>query len=430
MRLLTQRRELFSLPLLSLAKRVRRRLGRVTHRLRTATPEYPVHDLTANHAISREEHAYCLGLVAALQALYDSAPDYIARHRLDPAIVLPGNEWAGISPTSGLRFKTAYNDINFLRLHAPFAGYHMPVLDRLDGGGKFDRQEAEAFVRQLADNGIPDDVAERQRRFDARTRLRHVIPEYFDHIRNVPLRYIVQTPRMFGEIGLDVDGVLVNPDVVLCQSRINALYCSGVLAKLESDIDRRGRARVLEIGAGWGGLAYALQQIFDDRLEYIVVDLPSSLFYAMIYLSVLGGRIGCHLLAAETAPPEQFKYLFVANHLLDSAVPRLGTVDLAINCMSFPEMSAPQIRYYGTVIKRLIGDDGVLFEENGIVHPHHVDCKEIFAEIFPYHRRVTSDVVMTKNWCQDIWACRYIGALFDRSDIAQGASAGPVASRS
>jgi hypothetical protein len=136
-----------------------------------------------------------------------------------------------------------------------------------------------------------------------------------------------------------------------------------------------------------------------------------------MYLSVLGGRTGCHLLAEEEKPPEHFLYAFMANHLFERALPHLGPIDLAINCMSFPEMSEAQIRYYGNTIKSLIGDEGVLFEENGVVAPHHADCKAIFKSIFPYHLHITSHVVTTKNWCQDVWATRYIGRIFDRSDV-------------
>ena len=380
---------------------------------------YGVHDLTMNHPLSREEHAHCVALSNEIQALYDDAPAYVTRNGLDPEIFLPGNEWASIVPASGLKFKTEYNHINLLRLHAPFAGFHMPVLDRLDAGGRFPKAEAEAFVTKLWVEGIPDDVAEQQRsRFDPLTRLRHVVPEYLEHIRNVPPRFIVQTPRMFGEIGLDVNGVLVHPDVILCQSRVNGLLCSGILEKLAQDIERCGRARILEVGAGYGALAYALKRIFGERLEYVVVDLPSSLWYAAIYLSTLAGGEGCTLLKTDESPPERFQYLFVANHLLERALPRLGPINVAINTMSFSEMTRKQNCYYGEVIRQLIGKDGVLFEENAAPSSHHVDNKAIFAEIFPYHRRVTSSVVTTKNWCQDVWANRYLGSIFDRSDTA------------
>jgi hypothetical protein len=123
------------------------------------------------------------------------------------------------------------------------------------------------------------------------------------------------------------------------------------------------------------------------------------------------------VLGRDEIPPDDFQFLFIANHLLDKALPSLGPIDVAINTMSFPEMSAPQIRYYGEIVKQLIGNDGVLFEENAAVHPGHVDNKPIFEEIFPYRLHVTSDVVKTKNWCQDVWAARYLGNIFDRSDV-------------
>jgi hypothetical protein len=376
-----------------------------------------VHDLTMNHALSLEEYESAVQLAGTLQALYDDAPSYLTRNGLDPGIFLPQGEWASIIPPTGLKFKTTYNDINYLRLHAPFAGYHLAVLDRLDSGGKFPRPEAEAFVTKLASE-VPDDVAEQQKRFDLSGRLQHMIPEYLDHIRNIPKRYIVQTPRIFGEIGLDINGTLVHNDVMLCQSRINGLYCSGILEKIEHDIKIRGRARILEIGAGYGALAYAMQRIFEDRLEYITVDLPSSLWYSAIYLSTLTGGQGCQLLKSGDTPPEHFRNLFISNHLFDHALPSLGPIDVAINTMSFSEMSADQIRYYGNAIKQLIGRDGVLFEENFAPYAHHVDNKAIFSNVFPYHRKVSSNNVTTKNWCQDVWANRYLGTIFNHSDVS------------
>ena len=77
-----------------------------------------IHDLTMNRNLSADEHAYCVSLVDAIQALYDEAPAYITRNALDSALFLPGNEWAGIVPVTGLKFRTTYKFINFLRLHA------------------------------------------------------------------------------------------------------------------------------------------------------------------------------------------------------------------------------------------------------------------------------------------------------------------------
>ena len=60
--------------------------------------------------------------------------------------------------------------------------------------------------------------------------------------------------------------------------------------------------------------------------------------------------------------------------------------------------------------------DGVVFDENAALKPHHTDSKAIFAEVFPYRKVVASDVVVTKNWCQDVWASSCVGKVFDCDD--------------
>jgi len=383
-----------------------------------------LHTLENNYFLSKEQYAYCVALAGRIQQLYDRSLDYIRRNGLDQSLVLPGNEWAGILPTTGLKVRATYNDINYLRLVAPFSGkvvapfsgYHLTILDRLDVR-RFPADWAEEFVTKLATHGIPADIAEQTRRlYDPETRLRPCVDEYLDHIRNVPERYIVRTPRLFGEVGIEINGVLANPDVTLCQSRINGMLCSGVLDKLDADIAHKGRARVMEIGPGHGGLAYALKSIFSDRLEYICIDLPAVLYHSTLYLSTLSAGEGCHVLLPGEPIPKDFNFLFVANYMIDEIVGSLGPVDLALNTMSFPEMTVEQVRYYGELFKRLIGNDGVVFEENGVVSPWHTDIKAIFSEIFPYRKHVSSDVITTKNWCQDVWSNRYFGNIFDCSD--------------
>ncbi len=326
-----------------------------------------------------------------------------------------GNEWIGIAYRTGITLPTTYNDINYLRLNAPFAGYHLAILDRLDQR-RFPYDWGEAFVTRMA-SGIPDDIAEVfAGRVPARDRLMPLVPEYLDHTRNVPARYIVPIPRMLGEVGLEVDGVLVHNDVILSQSRINGMLCSGVLDKLDRDIARRGQARVLEVGAGYGAMGYALKAIYGDRLEYVGVDLPSSLYYSLLYLGATTDWDSCHLLRSGEAVPERFNFLFLANYMLGEFADAIGPIDMAFNCMSFPEMSTAQVRDYGAFFKRVLRDDGVVFDENATVRPHHTDSKAILSEFFPYRKTVASNIVTTKNWCQDVWASHYIGGIFDRQD--------------
>jgi hypothetical protein len=387
-----------------------------------------VHSLRDNYHLSQAQHAYCISLIDRIEHLYQSAPKYIESMGLDRALFFPGNEWTDIVPITGVKFRRAFDDIDYLRLMAPFAGFYLAFLDRLDRRLHEEPWDEELLSRMRQD-GVSDDlVGLLQERVDPVIRLGACIDvgggvsscadEYARHIHNVPQKYRVRTPRMFGEIGLDIGGVLVNPDVVLCQSRINGMIAAGVFDKLDSDLERRGRIRVLEIGGGYGPLGQALKSIYKDRLEYVAVDLPSILYYPSIYLSTLANGVDCHVLLAGDAVPDRFNYLFVANYLLEEFGNQLGPVDLALNAMSFPEMSVDQVKYYAQFLRRVLRPDGVVFDENAAIKPHHTDSKEIFSTFFPFRKRVSSEVVMTKNWCQDVWSGCYVPEIFDCSDAS------------
>jgi hypothetical protein len=364
-----------------------------------AVAEAPLraHGLRDGYRLSPEQHAYCVELIDRVEKVYRAAPSYVDRRGLDRTLFFPGNEWAGIVPVEGLMFRRAYNDVNLMRLMSPYAGYHLMFLDRLDVR-LFAEPWDDEFLAEFRQHGLREDLVEILiQKVDPLERLAGCVEEYRKHIRNVPNQYVVKTPRMFGEIGLEVDGLLVNPDVTLCQSRINGMLCSGVLDKLHADISRRGKVRVLEIGPGYGALGQALKTIYGDRLEYVAVDLPSVLCSSSIYLATLANGEGCHVLLPGEAVPASFSMLFVANYLLDELGDSVGPIDLALNAMSFPEMSAPQVRYYAEFLKRTLRPDGVVFEENAALRPHHTDSKAILADVFPYRKTVSSDVIATKN---------------------------------
>src|SRR5471030_1710894 len=104
-------------------------MSRAMFRFFRAIPQSPVpgrvHTLSDNRNLTPDEYARCVTLVERVQRLYDSADDYREQHGLDHGAVFAENEWAGMVPASGIVFRTTYNDINYLRLHAPFAGYHL-----------------------------------------------------------------------------------------------------------------------------------------------------------------------------------------------------------------------------------------------------------------------------------------------------------------
>lgn len=64
--------------------------------------------------------------------------------------------------------------------------------------------------------------------------------------RGLPDEMIARPPRMLGEIGWEINGGIVNRDVLLYQDHITELYFSGVIGNLRT----RDHLNVLEIGAG------------------------------------------------------------------------------------------------------------------------------------------------------------------------------------
>jgi hypothetical protein len=188
-------------------------------------------------------------------------------------------------------------------------------------------------------------------------------------------------------------------------------------------IEERGKVRVLEIGPGYGALGYALRSIFGSKLEYVLVDLPSSLYFSTIYLSTLLDDEGCHLATPGCVVPERFNCLFVANYLMDELGPRLGPIDLAINTMSFPEMSEAQIRHYAELCARLLRPDGIFFDENGVYLPHHFDSDAVLGSVFPFRKRLKWPTALhVDRQCQNVWSKRYIGEIFDCDDLMVGAA--------
>jgi putative sugar O-methyltransferase len=92
--------------------------------------------------------------------------------------------------------------------------------------------------------------------------------------------------------------------------------------------------RVLEIGAGYGRLAYLFTSLFPD-VEYTIADISPALAVAKNYLPAVS----------------KGKFSFVLPHHLDALADH--SFDLVINVSSFDEMPAPVQDHYLKRIDRL-----------------------------------------------------------------------------
>jgi len=221
-------------------------------------------------------------------------------------------------------------NIEWLRLVSQFTGFGLwsmsiePPLPPTD---------IKAIDRALSELGLaPDALA-----LEFCARLRRELPPYL----------CLGPPAKFGEVGWLVDGVIVNHDTAVDWERLGALYRAGILDR-ESPSRLKAGSRILEIGAGYGALAYYIQRAVPG-VRYTVLDIPESLVYSAIYLSVLNPDA-----ATDFLPNYEFPKLVEDNQQFD----------LVINTLSMTEMSEQQVRTYCRGIRTLIGASGVFFEQN------------------------------------------------------------------
>ena len=188
---------------------------------------------------------------------------------------------------------------------------------------------------------------------------------------------VVKAPTRGGEVGLIIDDAIVHPDTTITQGRINSLYNANILEIIDQSISRYGKCRILEVGAGYGAFATALHSLYPGRLEYIIVELPNILWNAVCYLGAVGNPC---LVGPNQKFPETFETALVANYLVGEYRGDMGPVDLAINTMSFIEMSETQVCYYRDLMSDLLRSDGRCFIEGTPTKPHHVNCDLVFSE--------------------------------------------------
>jgi hypothetical protein len=154
--------------------------------------------------------------------------------------------------------------------------------------------------------------------------------------------------------GVKISGYLANRETAAYQERIFLMHKAGILQRLgvlEKPV-------ALEVGAGFGALAYCVKTII-PHARYILVDLPSSLIHAGCWLTQWMPQFRISVYREGTLPDSDF---VLVPH---TAVKSLAcTIDFAINTLSFGEMTEATVRDYGLFIKDKLTSDGALFEQN------------------------------------------------------------------
>src|SRR3954470_2055751 len=201
-------------------------------------------DLGSNREITSDELERCARLVAALGTAPPS-DRFGNEARWTTVGGVPAHELA--------RYGRAGFDADFVRLlrlrSYIFTGYH---LSDLLTGTNTTTWAAPAWVT----GDWPD----------------WSIPVFTLYRNLIPADLLVPVPLVAGEVGFNVFGHCVNRDVVAYLDRIKLMHEAGIIDRLRT-LDR---PRILEIGGGYGGLAYLLTRILPSA-SYTIVDLPASM---------------------------------------------------------------------------------------------------------------------------------------------------------
>lgn len=180
-------------------------------------------------------------------------------------------------------------------------------------------------------------------------------------VNKIPESYIEGAPRCAGEFGHEIDQFLVSKNTIRFYAIIKTLQEKGLISSLRSS----DAPLILEIGAGYGGLAYHLSRIV-RRAQYIIVDLPETLLFAASYLTMACPESSLYLFdpkdirAASATNFAGYDFVLLPNYALRYL--NSFRFHLAINVGSFQEMNCAQLETYLDFLESRLR--GVLYSQN------------------------------------------------------------------
>jgi putative sugar O-methyltransferase len=151
--------------------------------------------------------------------------------------------------------------------------------------------------------------------------------------------------RELGGFGFDIDGALYNIDTLKFFEVLIALDKGAVLQEFRGNAERR---LVWEIGAGWGGFPYQFKTVCPN-VTYVITDFPELFLYSATYLMTAFPDAKVRFWGEEPADRifaswRDYDFIFMPNTALADMKP--DRLDLAINMVSFQEMTQAQVETY------------------------------------------------------------------------------------
>lgn len=188
----------------------------------------------------------------------------------------------------------------------------------------------------------------------------------------IPRNLVLDEPS--GGMGFRLDdGRFVSHDTLRFQRTVNTLYRQGILDALKKQTKPSAlmgvmgaRLSLLEIGAGYGGLAHHLSNILGDS-TYVIVDLPEVLLFSASYLSLLNETKKIYVYSPadfssfiDSSEARSYDFILLPNYRVDAL--RGWRFNLVLNMSSFMEMREEQVVAYLDLVCDTC--EGVLYSLN------------------------------------------------------------------
>ena len=145
---------------------------------------------------------------------------------------------------------------------------------------------------------------------------------------------------------------------------LSLLYMGMRLAALADAANLPDKLRMLEIGAGYGGLFEKLMRLMGQQVDVVyLVDLPFNLTIQYWFVDACR-KAGLHdlELIVNPSPGTKFSRAVVFVPIDDLEV--IGELDVAINARSFGEMFPDDVRKYIDLIQSRVQPGGIFYNMN------------------------------------------------------------------
>ncbi len=195
----------------------------------------------------------------------------------------------------------------------------------------------------------------------------------------LPKERILSAPLILEEPGYDFDGKIISTTVLNCQHAINTLFAEGIIDRLSRV---PGKVTVLEIGGGYGALVYHLDR-FIKNAAYIIVDLPETLLFSAVYLSLCFPRKSVYFYNRATIAQAVsnnfagYDIVLLPNYILEQL--QNMKFDLVTNMQSFQEMRPKQLDAYLEFIAKTLR--GELYSWNNDANPQNKEGVHVTTQL-------------------------------------------------